>query len=427
MNSVSSKWVDFSILTCAFLLVAHSFSAPDDVTFASYGEASGTGTLGKQFGFALLLLYVVFALRNLRYRSFCFSSTWSARFAVAFFLLVTLSIAWSTDRHTSIVRWIGFATYVVAGMIASVRLGKTDTIRWYVFALSSFVILGLLVELIRGTFHPFSAGYRFGGINVANATGSESVILAFASLAAMRVAPLSRSRLYPAALVVAFGVLLLTRSRTALICLVASLAIVYGIVYLRSVRLALFFYGSALLLSLPFVLSSAGLLNLDQLLSVGRSDASGDALTGRVPLWTELYEEYVTSRPVLGFGYGAFWTPGRIEKISYDQQWNIAAAHSSYLDAVLSLGVPGGLLYVMVILTLLARALRLARRSKPEGFFFACLLVSAIIDGATESETWYLSSIYLFATVQAVFVLNLVESQNSSQLPVTYVLTPPLR
>jgi hypothetical protein len=51
-----------------------------------------------------------------------------------------------------------------------------------------------------------------------------------------------------------------------------------------------------------------------------------------------------------------------------------------------------------------------ARGGKQEGFFFACLLCAVLFDGFSDSEPWFISSIYLFASIQAVFVLNSLET-----------------
>jgi O-antigen ligase len=411
MNWLSSKWIDFSILTCALFLIAHDLDAPIGIlgSFAEYGDSAGTGTVAKQVGFLLLFFYGLIACYTNRNKRIFAVNTLSAFFATAFFVTITLSIAWSIDRSASVTRWFGFVTYVLAGMGATKRLRGGDILHWYVFTQSFYLILGLINEVLHGTFHPFGSDYRFAGISHPNATGTDAAVLAFASIAALRISP--SSWLYRTTLSTALVFMLLTRSRTAVLCALFALVIVYGIVFLRGIRLGLYFYGLTLLASLPFVLSTLGVYDMGGALSVGRNDSSHDTLTGRMPLWIELYDDYISKRLVAGYGYGAFWTPDRIEQISFDQQWNIAAAHSTYLDALLSIGFFGGVLYLGAVLSLLALSLKMARRGRPEAFFFACLLCASLFDGFSESDTWYVSSIYLFATVQATFVINSLSLQ----------------
>ena len=51
------------------------------------------------------------------------------------------------------------------------------------------------------------------------------------------------------------------------------------------------------------------------------------------------------ARPWLGYGYGGFWTPERLERVSLDQGWIVPHAHNTYLDEELALGVVGCVLY----------------------------------------------------------------------------------
>lgn len=413
MNSASAKWVDFLILTGAFFLIAHSLDAPiagTDLSLGQYGATAGTGTLSKQIGSLLLFCYGLFALLGNRRRTFSFK-TLSARVAIGFFVLITLSLAWSTDRSASAVRWFGFLTYVLAAAGAVKRLQGEDIIRWYVFAQASYLILGLLNELRLHTFYPFAAGYRFAGIADDNATGNDAVVLAFSSIAMLRLFP--SSRLYRTTLFMSLVILLLTKSRTALFSMIFALLITYCLVSLRGIKLGLYLYALAIVVSIPFVLTSLGLFQMSGAISLGREQASHDILMGRVPLWTELYDEFADKRPLLGYGYGAFWTPNRIEDISADQGWSIAAAHSIYLDAFLAVGVCGAILYVGTLLCLLGKAVKVARSGKREGLFFALLLCAVLFDGFSDSEPWFISSIYLFASIQAVFLLNSLALQTT--------------
>jgi O-antigen ligase len=139
---------------------------------------------------------------------------------------------------------------------------------------------------------------------------------------------------------------------------------------------------------------------------MGRKDASHDTLTGRIPLWSELLTGYVDRRPIVGYGYGAFWTRERIEDISNDQGWSIAAAHSIYVDSVLAVGYCGGILYLSMLLSLFVMSLRVARMNRQDGFFFACVVCAVLLDGFSDSGPWYVASIYLFAPIQACFSLS---------------------
>lgn len=398
------KWLDYVVLCCAFFLIVHTLDAPGGDPTQVYGATAGTGTISKQIGFVLLLAYGAFALIVNWDEVFRFKTA-SVLAATSFLCIIVLSVAWSIDLKSSVTRLFGFFVYIFAAAGAVKRLGARDVVKWYVFAQSTYLLGGLVNELRLHTFQPLSGAYRFSGLADDNATGNDAAVLIFASVAMMRLCP-SETK-YRWSLGLAVVVLLLTRSRTALLSAAMALLLTYCVVRLRGLWLSVCLVGLTLFGGSLFVSQQLNLFSLQGAVSLGREDAStNEALNGRTPLWAELYDGFVTHRPLIGYGYGAFWTPERITSISEDQGWSIAAAHSIYIDALLAVGFPGALLYVATLLILLIRAIRLSRAQRPEGFLFSCLLCAMMIDGFSDSEPWFVSSIYLFAAIQAVFVLN---------------------
>jgi exopolysaccharide production protein ExoQ len=72
------------------------------------------------------------------------------------------------------------------------------------------------------------------------------------------------------------------------------------------------------------------------------------ALTGRADLWKTVLE-YVSRRPILGYGHDAFWSLEQIEEISSRHSWPINQAHSGYLEMLANLGAVGLSLYIFII------------------------------------------------------------------------------
>jgi len=86
---------------------------------------------------------------------------------------------------------------------------------------------------------------------------------------------------------------------------------------------------------------------------------------GRLPIWTLILDK-VVERPWLGYGMSGFWTSDEALYVLYNS-WGAVAleegvrfnAHNGYLDLLLSLGVLGVLLYLLILLRLLTRAVYL--------------------------------------------------------------------
>ena len=417
-STYKREWLDYFVLGCAFFLILHTFNGPGGDSTLDYGATAGTGSIGKQAGFLLLLTYGLVSLLLEQREVFRFKTA-SAVLSTSFVSLIILSIAWSVDVKSSVTRVFGFLVYVLSAAGTVKRLGWKGILKFYVVMQLSYLLIGVMNELRLNTFHPFAGGYRFSGTADDNATGNDAVVLLFASVAMWRSAP--AERLSKWSLGVAIIILLLTKSRTAILSATFALLLSYGLVAFRGLRLGAYLYGIALFGGALFVSQELHLFSLQNAVSLGREDAtSNEALNGRTPLWIELYDDYVDRSPLIGYGYGAFWTPKKITQISEDQGWPIAAAHSIYLDALLALGYLGASLYVLTLISLLIRAVTLARRGRLEGYFFTCILCAIIFDGLTDSEPWYVSSIYLFAAIQANFALNTgVEEQSTFTVEAT--------
>jgi exopolysaccharide production protein ExoQ len=119
---------------------------------------------------------------------------------------------------------------------------------------------------------------------------------------------------------------------------------------------------------------------------MGRQDTENtSSLSNRAPLWAELLQD-VEARPMLGFGYGAFWTPERLRQVSFDQGWIVPHAHNTYLDQALALGAVGMLLYMAALWTGCAIAWKRYRIEPHETTLLAAILLSWLaLSGLAES------------------------------------------
>jgi O-antigen ligase len=79
--------------------------------------------------------------------------------------------------------------------------------------------------------------------------------------------------------------------------------------------------------------------HLDEILqTLGRTSS----LTGRIPLWEIVIRE-IAERPLLGYGFSAFWTSWEGERVSDTVAWDVAVpnAHNGFLEVGLGLGLIG--------------------------------------------------------------------------------------
>ncbi|MCU0719419.1 MAG: O-antigen ligase family protein, partial [Pirellula sp.] len=232
-----------------------------------------------------------------------------------------VSLFWSIDPSLSVRRIAHLVMAVMGGLGVSLFLRRREVPWAILLALSYLVLTGVIAEFYHGTFVPWRAYYRFSGVGHSNETAlfCAVVILACRMLllldtVAVAKTIFSQRNIAIAIIVIAFGFLILTKSRTTLLSLIAALLFTQ-IAVSRSVGAwmiltGLVSFGSfigLLIASLPTTVANT----FFGVATVGRSDHVA-SLTGRLPLWGEMLKD-MEQYPITGYGYGAYWTTKRVE------------------------------------------------------------------------------------------------------------------
>ncbi len=341
-------------------------------------EASGN--LLRQIAFSALGIFSLVGVIRARLRIVNSTTAVLLSFFGAWALA---SIFWSVDPILSLHRLILWTTIALCSVwLAGTRPGELP--RFAVFSSAVFMGTGLFAECVLGSFHPFSEDYRFAGTFHPNHQAINAAVLFFAATSLAR----DRGR-YRRVLLWTAGIavllLLLTKSRTALFSLIAAQLVLWATGVLRVRRpMIIAIVSTGLVSGLAFmVLFSPTSVRSDVMLN---RDANADTMTVRYELWTTL-APYISDRPLTGYGCGAFWTPEHISDISASQEWHVLEAHSSYLDLMLALGVPGLLLLAVALISIWIAARREVILYSSSTFTVA-ILTFAIFDSLTESAAY---------------------------------------
>ena len=187
---------------------------------------------------------------------------------------------------------------------------------------------------------------------------------------------------------IAFAFLVLTKSRTTLLSLIAALLFTQ-IAVSRSfgawmILTGLVSFGSfigLLIASLPTTVANT----FFGVATVGRSDHIA-SLTGRLPLWGEMIKD-MELYPVTGYGYGAYWTTKRVEDFAQLFHWEPPNGHSIYIDALVETGPLGASLMLLALAATFVIGLNYYRRSQDVAALFTVALIClATIHGVAESS-----------------------------------------
>ncbi|GIW92862.1 MAG: ligase [Pirellulaceae bacterium] len=369
-------WLNLVVLAAAFFCMDHAYgiSAERQSVLeqpAEVGELVENDSPYRNVGYVLMAASAVHVwLLRPRHKTIGFSlGLW---FLCGYLLWCAASFTWSDDPPTSARRLVALALLALTALGWARHLMPSNV--WIIGLVIPAVHLaaGIIAELDAGTLRPWQSDYRFMGTTHPNVQGLQLALLLSSLQTARSLGRVSRKVAWPLA-ALALLVLILTRSRTALLAWLASLLLV-GLPYCRPMVQALVGLGCPFAASLFLLAGSLFYSRLFQLfggmLLMGRTEETG-TLTGRLPLWNELYW-YIREQPLAGYGYGAFWTRQRMLKISESQDWVIAHAHNAFLELVLNTGIVGLGLAVSALLCTWVPAWIRYYRTRDAAWQFAC-------------------------------------------------------
>ncbi len=159
----------------------------------------------------------------------------------------------------------------------------------------------------------------------------------------------------------------------------------------------------ALLCAVMVVGVSAPFLGGSNVAGFSAAFGRDETLTGRTDTWVQLVPE-VERRPLLGAGFGSFWTTARRE------DYQMSHGHNGYLDTLLDLGGVG---LFLVVAWLLSCASRL-HRMLSDNFEWACLGMCFVLMAATYNVTESVLSTLAEEMMAIIVLTTMILRQRSS-------------
>ncbi|MGD9632902.1 MAG: O-antigen ligase family protein [Pirellulales bacterium] len=387
-----SKW--FVAMIIGLATAAYMVPFEESWTRSSYDESldavrseegARNGTLSRQIAMACLGAVGIAAIATSRDRDYRIKGILGV-LCGAYLMWCFATIVWTDDLWMTTRRLISLGCEVLLALAIAKRVTPRQFV-WIIFWCTLiWLSLGIVAELAHGTFRPTMSGYRFAGLFHPNIIGANCALLAMSSLYLARGQRWGAVVLYPiAATAVVF--LALTGSRTALGALLLALTAAWFLAAPGRQFVFRSFMAAFAALCLVFILV-VGVFDVStDWLSMGRKDHDVSSLTGRMPLWQELLERYIRERPLLGYGYGAFWTDVHIDEVSKSQGWQIPYAHSTYIDLLLNVGYIGSVICLVAMVVALFKSLRLEAHHARMGFgMIAMIIIYALVDGLLETN-----------------------------------------
>ncbi|MFK7886533.1 MAG: O-antigen ligase family protein [Gammaproteobacteria bacterium] len=359
---------------------------------------TASGALYK-FGIATLawaLIYAVTLVVVVRDHAQVLKSAAIAWPLLCFPLFCLISVFWSVEPHDSLrhaaqyLFTAALATWI-GSIVAPERLLRAVGIG--LFACAAFSVLATYLNIISGVRQGDYAGaerYFVGLFTQKNVFGN-AIVLATIGLLTLGAHTGHKWRYALAALALA-PVLYLTKSTTAAILYVGVWSYWPALHFIRHQRhKTAVFLGAltgGLLLSTVFI--AVDFSPVSEVLGALGKDTT---LTGRTLIWDMGFDLYL-QHPVTGIGYQAFWeSPAYTSDVMLIRAAvleSIGGFHNGYLEAMVATGLPGVLLYALLVtapLIVCWNALMREPTALRLGALYICLLIASRT--FTESSVFY--------------------------------------
>jgi O-antigen ligase len=292
---------------------------------------------------------------------------------------ILVTVALSLDPSTSIKR-LALTACVIAAAAALMLLPKSlnELMRWFsiaALALLAVCYLGILlapqlsIHLATDIQEPQLAGNWRGSFGHKNVAASVMAMLVFLGIYIVR----SGAWLSGAAIIgLASLFLLYAAGKSSLTLTLLVLALTSLTTVVRS------FWLRAVILLTPLVVLN--LLGVGTVMSEGLAEIAkmlplDSSFTGRTDIWSFALQSLQLRLPT-GYGFEAFWGTDAIRNVPEGMEWAEYASHShnGYIDTALSMGLPGLVLLIAVLVITPLRNFHAADRGGNDGPLAMALL-----------------------------------------------------
>lgn len=325
--------------------------------------------------------------------------------------LTALSTLWSIDSGATLRRSVWLGLSMAFGLYLAWRNDWKSLLN---------VVAGGFIVLIAGSFalgafapsigrmtaeHPGA----WSGLWTHKNTLGGIMALGVAICAGAAIVTPERRKLWIACAFAAFGLVLLSTSKTALVASALGLGVIALGMIMRRGPVQMI---TALAATAVLIVAGAGIVLLapDLLVAALGRDLT---LTGRTDIW-EAATRFVEAKPWLGYGYYAFWLPdnGPAYWVREAVAWQVASAHSSWLELALGLGRAGVVLFALQLAATLSRGAGVMLRPQA-GLWAPAFLATFALYTLSESHALQANNIFWIIYVAVAARLALDARQNA--------------
>lgn len=373
----------------AAALCLAQFSEP---LFAAIAQSQGLTDPPGYARFFFLPVYGFLAWVMWRDRAKALGAARAVPLLLGLLALAALSTLWSIDSGATLRRSIWLALTTAFGLYLAWRHDWKSLLNvlaaGFIVLIAGSLALGLLAPSVgRMTFeHPGA----WSGLWTHKNTLGGIMALGVAICAAAAIVTPERRNLWIGCAVAAFALVLLSTSKTALIASALGIGVIGFSMLVRRGPLHAIMAGAVVG---AFLVAGVGIVFLapDLIVAALGRDLT---LTGRTDIW-EASARFVEAKPWLGYGYYAFWLPdnGPAYWVREAVAWQVASAHSSWLELALGLGRVGVVLFALQLFATLSRGVGVVMQPQA-GLWAPAFLATFALYTLSESHALQANNIF---------------------------------
>ncbi len=332
------------------------------------------------------------------------------RYYVLFLTLVPLSIIWSIDRGSTAARYMSLMSQVIVCFAFALDDWRPNRFQSVIRPIVTSILLG---SLVFGLLYPDLAIEHGEGTlknawhGVTDQKNQLGQMASFGAIMWLHAIFARQAKLWVAFM--GFGLsivmLFLSRSSTAFFATVFSLMLLFFLLRLTAGlrRYVPYLVGGFATIVIVYAIAMLKLVPGLSLVLTPITSFTGKDMTfsNRSVIW-DIIEEHIRRAPILGTGYGAYWTGPFPTSASYEflgrMYFYPSESHNGYLEIINDLGFVGLIVLLGYLAVYVKQSLALLRLDRPQAALYLALFFQQLINNLTES-TWMSTTSALPTTV----------------------------
>ncbi len=318
---------------------------------------------------------------------------------LAFLLLLSISVIWSIN--------IGFSFLRVIALIGSVIFTLTLCIRRsilqinyilistiFVTAISTYILFIVSPSLVIH-YDPIHYGDWKGVFYMKNSLG-RAMMLGIVSILFVFIINNKIDIKLLIFVIIYLPLLIFSASSTA-VFITALMIYLFSLIFLINNLKGIKRYSLYAFTAVFILVTIVVILNIEYIIT---SLDRNMTLTGRTTLWISLLEHFHNERPLIGFGYSAYFSTE--STLPYRGRWGAPHAHNGFLNLMLDVGYIGLILYMILFIQTVKRAILITKAYR-NYIVYILILILIVIRNIPGSDLVHHHSIYWILFLIVVF------------------------